>query len=315
MPEGRFLTIGELSQRVGVSTDLLRAWERRYGLPCPMRTANGRRLYSRADELVVDAIVRAVERGIPPAEAARLAATSEVETVIREDGPEIVTLRARLRDALSLYDEARGQEALDRLFGTYSVETALAEVILPYVHEIGERWARDEISVADEHFAIAVIHGRLLSLARKWGSGRGPSALLACPAGELHTIGLLCFGLALRAQGWRVTYLGADTPTRALAEVATHVQPTCVVLASADGTVFGRRVHELAELAADVPTAVGGAGASQSLAAEIGADLLEDNPVSAAVELAARSAGAARDLLAASATTNADVAIDGSAPR
>ena len=286
-----YLAIGEFSRRVGVSADLLRAWERRYGLPRPVRAANGRRLYSRADERVVDGFRRAVERGIPAAEAARLATTPAVESLRLPSGPErepeLVALANRLRDALSRYDEPRAQEALDRLFGAYSVDTATAEVILPFVRELGERWACDEISVADEHFAVAVIHGRLLSLARKWASGHGPSALLACPAGEMHTIGLLCFGLALREQGWRITYLGADTPTAALAGVARNVQPACVILASVDGTVFGRKRHELAELAADVPTAVGGAGASPSLASQIGAHLLADSPVSAAAELAA----------------------------
>jgi DNA-binding transcriptional MerR regulator len=280
-----YLAIGEFSRRTGVSADLLRVWERRYGLPRPARTANGRRMYSRTDELVVDAIRRAMERGIPAAEAARLAAISESAPVRAEGAPELGALADRLRDALSNYDEALAQDALDRLFGAYGVETALSEVILPYVREVGERWACDEISIADEHFATSVIHGRLLSLARKWDAGRGPSALLACPAGELHTIGLLSFGLALRAQGWRITYLGADTPAPALARVAARVRPTWVVLSSVDGRVFHRAIDDLAELAAGVPTAIGGAGASPSLAAAIGAELLPADLVRAADEL------------------------------
>jgi DNA-binding transcriptional MerR regulator len=302
-----YLAIGDFSRRVGVSTDLLRAWERRYGLPRPARTANGQRLYSRSDELVVDAIRRAVEQGLPAAEAARLAATPAPEPASRASGPEpeLAALTARLRDALSLYDEPRAQDALDRLFGAYSVEAVLAEVILPYLREVGERWACNEITVADEHFATSVIQGRLLGLARKWGSGHGPIALLACPGGELHTIGLLCFGLALRAQGWRITYLGADTPTAAIAQVAMRLQPSYVVLSSVDGSVYHRTSDELAELAAAVPTALGGAGASPLIATAIGAELLADNPVTAAAELAAGNSGAARDLLAAPEATSA----------
>jgi DNA-binding transcriptional MerR regulator len=295
VPHDAYLAIGEFSRRVGVSTDLLRAWERRYGLPRPIRTANGRRLYTRADELVVESIRRAVEQGIPAAEAVRLAAMPAAEPASRAGRaePELAAFAARLRDGLSLYDEARAQDALDRLFGAYSIEIVLAEVILPYLREVGERWACSQITVADEHFATSLIHGRLLGLARNWGSGRGPMALLACPGGELHTIGLLCFGLALRAQGWRITYLGADTPTAALARVASHVQPSYVVLSSVDGSVYHRRTDELVELAADVPTAVGGAGASPRLAAAIGADLLADDPVTAAAELAGTNTAAA----------------------
>jgi len=294
-----YLAIGEFSRRVGVSIDLLRAWERRYGVPRPVRTANGRRLYTREDELLVHAMRRDLDRGIPAAEAARLAAASDGEPPARPDGgPELEGLAVRLREALSSYEEAAAQDVLDRLFGAYAVETALSEVVLPYVREVGERWARNEISVADEHFATSVIQGRLLSLARKWDSGSGPAALLACPPGELHTIGLLCFGLALRAHGWRITYLGADTPTRALADVAAQLDPSWVVLSSVDGSAFRRGLAELAELAAGVPTAIGGAGASSSLASDIGAELLLDDPVRAALQLTSPRPARGQDVLA-----------------
>ena len=95
----------------------------------------------------------------------------------------------------------------------------LSEVILPFLHRLGVRWAAGRTSVAQEHFASNVIAGRLRSLARGWGQGVGPRAILACPPGELHDLGLLCFGLVLREHGWRITYLGADTP------IATS--PTC----------------------------------------------------------------------------------------
>ena len=58
-----------------------------------------------------------------------------------------------------------------------------------------------------------MIEGRLRALARGWGDGDGPRALLACPPGEQHELGLLCFGLLLRERGWRIAYLGAETPT------------------------------------------------------------------------------------------------------
>ena len=77
----------------------------------------------------------------------------------------------------------------------------------PYLHELGERWAHAKASVAQEHFASVLPR----ALARDWGRGRGPHALLACVPGDQHDLGLICFGLALRAHGWRITYLGADT--------------------------------------------------------------------------------------------------------
>src|SRR5215203_4946228 len=220
-----YLTIGEFSRRVGVSVDLLRAWERRYGVPRPERTAKGRRLYAREDELAIVAMRRALARGLPAAEAARLASATQVQAPPVDGGGELAAIEERLRDAFSRYDEGQAQEALDRLFGAYTVDTAIAAVVLPLLAGIGDRWAASEIGIEQEHFASHIIHGRLLSLGRKWDTGNGPRALLACPPGELHTMGLLCFGLSLRNRGWRVTYLGADTPVDGISEVAAVIDP------------------------------------------------------------------------------------------
>jgi DNA-binding transcriptional MerR regulator len=282
-----YLTIGPFSRRVGVSVDLLRAWERRYGIPRPVRTANGRRMYTEADVQLVTAMRRALSRGMPAAEAARVAAAMPAEPAREVDGRgELGALRSRLRDALTAFEDARAQDELDRLFGAYTVDAALSEVILPYMHELGERWASDEIGVGHEHFASNLIHGRLLSHARKWDDGHGPLALLACPSGELHTIGLLCFGLALRSRGWRITYLGADTPMATLFELAGSLRPARVVLASVRGDTYLAAGDVLSELARQVPLALAGAGAAVPAVAELGADVLEHDPVTEAARLA-----------------------------
>jgi MerR family transcriptional regulator, light-induced transcriptional regulator len=277
------MRIGDFSRRVGVGAELLRAWERRYGLPRPTRTAHGVRLYSDDDERLIRAMRRALARGVPAAEAARLAIEEEPAVAPTAAGVELAALRDRLRDALGRLDDADAHDALDRLFGAYTVDTALSEVVLPYLVELGERWACHEIGVGDEHFASNLIHGRLLSLARKWDAGRGPRALLACPSGEQHTIGLLCFGLALRGRGWLITYLGADTPVAAVAQVADAVRPAQVVLASVSANAFAVQRDAIAELAARMPVALGGTGA-QAASVE-GAAVLPGDPVGEAARL------------------------------
>lgn len=282
-----YLTIGPFSRRVGVSVDLLRAWERRYGVPRPTRTANGRRLYADADIQLVTAMRRALGRGIPAAEAARVAASTSMGSAPSTDATgELSAIGARLGDALTGFDEASAQEQLDRLFGAYTIDTALSDVILPYMHELGERWAGNEIGVGHEHFASNLIHGRLLSHARKWGDGNGPLAVLACPSGELHTIGLLCFGLALRARGWRITYLGADTPAATLFQLAGSLRPARVVLASVRSETYLHAGSMLSDLARTVPVSLGGAGARAPAVAGLGAEVLADDPVTEAARLA-----------------------------
>src|SRR4051794_28982356 len=229
----------------------------------------------------------AIARGMPAAEAARVAHSPQAAPARSvEDGGELSALRLRLRDALTGFDDAGAHDALDRLFGAYTIDTALSEVILPYMHELGERWACKEIGVGHEHFASNLVHGRLLSHARKWDDGQGPLALLACPSGELHTIGLLCFGLALRARGWRITYLGADTPLATLLDLAGALRPARVILASVHSEPYLDAGDLLAELGRQVPVSLAGEGARTTAVTDLGCEVLERDPVTEAAALA-----------------------------
>ncbi len=182
-------------------------------------------------------------------------------------------------------DEPIAQGALDRLFTTLGLESALAEVILPFLHTLGERWARGETSVAQEHFASNIIGGRLRALAGGWGNGVGPRAVLACMPGERHDLGLLCFGLALRERGWRIVYLGAETPLPDVGHAVDEVSPAVVVLCAVTARRFREAAAEIAALARRGRVAIGGAGASPDLARELGAEWLGADAITAAAGL------------------------------
>ena len=227
---GEVLRIGELSKRAGVSPELLRAWERRYGLLRPARSAGGLRLYSPADVERVALMQQHLAEGMAAAEAAALAVRDRVDEEAARTALRPAAIRDELATALDAFDEPRAQAILDRLLALATVETLLAEVVVPYLQELGERWKRGEASVAQEHFASSVLRGRLLGLARGWGLGLGPVAVLACLPGEQHDLGLIAFGLALRSQGWRIVYLGTDTPIDTVAEVSRQLEPSLMVL-------------------------------------------------------------------------------------
>ena len=251
-PSAGHLRIGELSRRVGVSTELLRAWERRYGLLSPTRTAGGFRLYGDADEQRVRRMLQHLESGVSAAEGARLALL-EPSGPAPGDAPAMTApgaLADQLRSALDRFDDAGAQAAFDNLLATFAVETVLRDVVLPYLHELGERWERGDVSVAQEHFASALLRGRLLGLARGWGNGGSPLALLACVPGDQHDLGLICFGLALRRHGWRIAYLGPDTPLDTLGETARQLDPALVVLTATTPALATAARAGLAEVAA-----------------------------------------------------------------
>lgn len=284
-----YLRIGEFSQRVGVSAERLRAWEKRYGLLEPERSVGGFRLYSDADLARVHRMLVHLRRGASAAEAAQLARedpASVVSESAAEPAARLAPRAARLRERLEHFDDVGAHAALDELLATFSLETTLRDVVMPCLAELGHRWEVGDISVGQEHFASNLLRGRLLSLAQGWGQGTGPRAVLAAPPGELHDLGLVVCGLALARQGMRVVFLGADCPIDTLMSAVQTVRPALVLLAAADRTLFQTARDPLRDLSDEVPLYVAGAGATPEVAGELGAAYVGDDPVGAAARLA-----------------------------
>lgn len=284
------LRIGELSRRLGVSEHVLRAWERRYGLLRPVRSAGGFRLYSDADLHRIRRMQALLADGLSAAEAARATIDGERSEPAApvEPAAGLAAEASTLTRALDGYDEPAAQAALDRLFGTLTVETVLRDVLLPYLRELGDRWERGDASVAQEHFASNVIRGRLASLGRGWGLGRGPQAVLACAPDEQHDIALLAFGLVLNRHGWRIGYLGASTPVDDLIRLAGATHPDLVVVSATRPERLAPLTAQLTRLAGTAPLALAGPGATSHLADTVGARLLTGDPVTAAEDVSAR---------------------------
>jgi DNA-binding transcriptional MerR regulator len=278
------LRIGELSRRLGVSDHVLRAWENRYGLLQPVRSPGGFRLYSEADESRIRRMQAYLTEGLSAAEAARAALGGDTSTGPGQPaGPAAGSEPfAELRRALDAFDEPTAQAVLDRLLAELSLPAVLRDIVLPYLAELGERWERGTASIAAEHFASNLIRGRLAGLARGWGSGHGPEALLACPPGELHDMALMIFGIVLNRNGWRIGYLGPSTPIEELARAAATSHPDLVVLAVTVPGGLEPLQPELTSLARHLPLALAGAGATPQIASATGARLMTRDPVTEA---------------------------------
>ncbi len=285
------MRIGDLSARTGTAAHQLRAWERRYGLLRPQRSAGNYRLYTPADEQRVRLMQRYLSEGVPPAQAAELtiAARFSVSPGAGREVPasEVSDAHEEIRDALARFDETSAQRTLERLLAEFTPTTVARDVLLPYMHDLGEQWRAGQVSIAQEHFATNFFQARLYALARGWDRGLGPRALLACAPREQHNLALVIFGIALHEMGWRIIYLGSDTPIETLVEVAKLSHPDLTVVATTMRRRLAPHSSQLSDFTKRWPLALGGPGASRRLAEQAGARHLPQDPVSAAGTLSA----------------------------
>ena len=273
--------IGEFARRVGVAPELLRAWERRYDLLRPVRSPGGFRLYTDDDAERVSRMRRALGDGLSAAEAARAALErGRASEGLLEDAAE------RLLAAIERYDEAAAHALLDETLAAFGLEAVLRDVVLPTLKQVGLKWENGTLEISHEHFASNLIRGRLLSLSRLWGRGGSPLAVLACAPGETHDLSLLAFGVLLRSHGWRILFLGADTPLPTLTQTVKETQPALTVLTSFKVALLQPEARALRRLAKAAPLALSGPGATDALCSQLGVRRLDGDLVRAANDVA-----------------------------
>jgi DNA-binding transcriptional MerR regulator/methanogenic corrinoid protein MtbC1 len=208
-------TIKQASLRTGVPVELIRAWERRYGVVTPERSASGYRLYD--DQAV--ARLRTMRRLIADGWSAAQAAAEVIATPPSGRPIPERTMRGAAPDdqdliaAAARYDPVATERALDELFGRGTFESVIDDLVLPAAASLGEAWADGRLDVAAEHLVSGSLARRLAALLDQGGApGSGPQVLVGLPPDCRHELGALAFAVALRRQGADVLYLGADVP-------------------------------------------------------------------------------------------------------
>lgn len=213
--------IQSAAEQAGVSPELVRAWERRYGLLDPERTDSGYRLYSDDDVAVLRGAKALVDQGRSISEVARIPRDqlrrmgTAAPAPSMQAGP-VEPFLAAAMGAITALDAARLESLLARatsLGGMSSVEIC-ARLLMPLLEEIGARWEEGSLDIAAEHFGSALVrrHLHLLVQDESRRNAGAPAIVCACPSGELHEGGLLGFALNAAALGWAIVYLGANTP-------------------------------------------------------------------------------------------------------
>lgn len=229
----RGLSIGELVARTGVADGTLRAWERRYGLLQPRRTAGGHRRYSDADVARILHMVGLQRDGLPAGVAAAQVTRRRSASLPEEAGTDPARVRAHRRQlamAADALDAAAVLDVLSEAAGRASVTPLLDALVVPELRRLGERWRSDARHIAREHVTSTAMRSWLVSRLRDITNPAGSPTVVACPDGELHDLGAVMAAVTLAEIGWRPVLLGASTPWASAATVIDELRPPLVMI-------------------------------------------------------------------------------------
>jgi methanogenic corrinoid protein MtbC1 len=131
------------------------------------------------------------------------------------------TASERFMNAIVSADRAAAYELAKTAFFERGLALVYEELVGPALVEIGALWERGVLSVAQEHVAAAIAAATVAALypSVQWPE-RGPKVVVAAVSGEHHTLGARMFADLLALDGWDDSYLGADTPTESIADLA-----------------------------------------------------------------------------------------------
>lgn len=250
-------------KETGLAADTLRAWERRYGLPAPNRTAGGHRLYSQRDIETIKWLMKRQEEGLSISRAVDLwnermaSGTDPLAEQQKTMGPAlnlpmqyqaadttIDALRAAWIEACMEFNESQAEQSLNQAFSMFPVEVVCLDLLQKGMSEIGERWYGNRASVQQEHFASGLAMRRLDALlSASPAPTRTQNIVVGCPPDEWHTFTPLLLALLLRRRGWNVVYLGANVPSAQFGDTVQNLNADLVVLVAQQLTTAATLQH------------------------------------------------------------------------
>ena len=241
------MNIKAVARRTGVPAATLRKWEERYGVPAPSRSEGAQRRYGDRDLRQIEWLRDRLAEGI------RIGRAAAMLRRLAEPVGTVDELRDALLEAVATRLPSRIEALVNQTFAVNSVETAVSDVLAPVLERTGELWESGQISVADEHFVTQLAARKLRTLVDTTAGGSAGVAVLACIPDERHEVGLLCMAALLQRDGWRVLYLGQDTPLHDAFELAAEADARVVAVSATMRDRIDGAARDLDHLAAAFP--------------------------------------------------------------
>ncbi len=233
MSSKNFYTIRYVSQRSGLSSHVIRAWEKRYQAVVPQRSPKNRRLYSEDDVKRLQLLKKITDAGHTISQVANLSTDDLSDLAQREASaaprvPKTDQRSARQSDAHHYYEECLSavlnldseklELAYDRALIELTRPLLIENVIVPLFQEIGNLWRNGSLKIVNEHMASSVTRTFLLNLLRATEvSDSAPRIVIATTAGQWHDIGALIVAMKAAEYGWQAVYFGPNLPAEEIA--------------------------------------------------------------------------------------------------
>lgn len=263
--------IHRVAKLTGLSKDVVRVWERRYGLVKPVRSANRYREYTDEDVALLRFLKEEQDRGQTIGALAVEGRGSLLQRMRASSAPTLQALQPHdhlldeLVKCLDPLEKTRFEQKLNGAVAVIPFEESVQRILLPLQRRVGELWHEGRLNIAVEHYVTKIIQQKLFSVMNQLPVNEfGPRVLIACPSGELHEIGAQAVAYLAAVRGCQVYYLGPNLPGTELMAFCDRIKPDLVLLSLTEiksEEAARQLMHELKPLAAQWPVAIGGQGA------------------------------------------------------
>ena len=259
------LSIGDISAVTGLSVDVIRIWERRYGFPSPIRLPSGHRRYPEVDLQRLRLVAEAWAHGQRPA----LVARADADALRRMILPMVGTRLEALWHAVEGMEPDRMRTLLQGYLEGMGWQPFLQEIVKPLLDRVGIAWADGEIGLHHEHLLTEVLEDLLRRMRQILPLLAGEGRVLLCTLpGERHRLGLLMAALIFAGRGARTDLMGVDLPIASIAQAAKLLRVNRVAISLSiqhTGEPVRRMIVELKDrLSPDCLLLIGGKGAART---------------------------------------------------
>lgn len=269
--DSSLLSIGDICSETGLSSDVVRVWERRYGFPMPVRLPSGHRRYRTEDLHRLRLIAEAVASGHRPSAAVR-SSSAQLQTMVLKNSSSEPSL---ILDELMLATENANSEKIKNLLAEALFQKGLRDFVMhtiaPLLERVGIAWAEGRLDIHHEKLLTEVLEDLLRKLRNELDQqAKGPRevVLVTTLPGERHRLGLLMAALIYTSKGYKTEVLGMDVPVANIAKAARQVGARKVAVSLSiltAGESIRRLLRDLQErLPQGCVLVVGGQGASRT---------------------------------------------------